>query len=451
MKQGPDELVILLTRGISQRKMYFARHPKVAAVASGFPERLSGFLKQTGHDSFFLGVVQHKLVYDGKYLIGPSIVGRKLADFAGHLRCGGFLFRPRVQPGEMIELFSLSAEIVEPLEHLNQARELLQGRGISNIELSPVYEDPEQIGLDVRFDGDRNDDEKSGMFLCQGLYEIVDGAHSDSALGQRMDIDNAREQGRRLLAGTRHGFKDIMRLVHYPDFDTYTVGHSVRVALLATLVGQSMRLDDDMLLELCVGGLLHDVGKSQIPDEILFKPGRLDPEERAVMETHAQIGAEILMGHDQASMLAVAGAWGHHLRHDGGGYPAAPEWATRHFLTQLLQVCDVFEALTAIRPYKPPLSPRKVYEIMLSDPGAFDPTALGVFVRAVGLYPPGSRLRLSDGRCGIVTAAGDDPERPHVLVTTDPDGNDLSEELCPELDLDSADPTTPQVEAMLVD
>ena len=136
--------------------------------------------------------------------------------------------------------------------------------------------------------------------------------------------------------------------MHYPDFDTYTVGHSVRVALLAVLVGHNMKLDDELLLELCMAGLLHDVGKSQIPDEILFKPGRLDEDERTLMETHAQIGAEILMGHHQASPLAIAGAWGHHLRHDGGGYPDAPEWAARHFLTTLLQVCDVFEALTVI-------------------------------------------------------------------------------------------------------
>lgn len=453
MTKSPDELVILLTRGISQRKMYFSEHPKVAAVAHGFPKKLVAFLEATGRKSLFLGVVERKLVYDGAYLIGPSIVGRKLADFAEHLRCGGFLFQSVVHADEMTQFFTLASDIAEPLAHLGEARALLRERGIRNIELSPVYEDPSLYGPGAEFTGALADDDKgtmAGMFLCQGLYETVDTAHSGSTMGYSLDIDRAREESLHLLAGTRNGFMDIMQLVHYPDFDTYTVGHSVRVALLATLVGQSMKLDDDMLIELCMAGLLHDVGKSQIPDEILFKPGRLDPEEREIMETHARIGAEILMGHEKASLLAVAGAWGHHLRHDGGGYPKAPEWAGRHFLTQLLQVCDVFEALTAIRPYKPPFSPRKVYEIMVSDPGAFDPTALGVFVRAVGLYPPGSRLVLSDGRQGVVTAAGDDPEKPRVLVTSDPEGNELPTELRQEIDLDSSGEAMPAIVEMLV-
>jgi len=452
MMHDPDELVILLTRGISQRKMYFAEHPKVAAVAHAFPKKLVTFLEGAGHKSLFLGVVENKLVYRGTYLIGPSIVGRKLAEFAENLRCGGFLFQSVVHAVEMTQLFTLASEVAEPVAHLEEARTMLRERGIRNIELSPVYEDPEHFGKTAEFSGELADDNEgrmAGMFLCQNLFETVDSAHSGSTMGYSLDIDRAREESGRLVDGTRDGFMDIMQLVHYPDFDTYTVGHSVRVALLATLVGKSMNLDDDMLLELCMAGLLHDVGKSQIPDEILFKPGRLDPEEREIMETHAQIGAEILMGHEKASMLAVSGAWGHHLRTDGGGYPKAPAWAPRHFLTQLLQVCDVFEALTAIRPYKPPFSPRRVYEIMVGDEGAFDPTALGVFVRAVGLYPPGSRLVLSDGTRGIVTAAGIDPEKPRVLVQTDREGNELPTEMQHEVDLDAEVENLPEVEEML--
>ncbi len=457
MKHDPDELVILLTRGISQRKMYFAEHPKVAAISHSFPKELVSFLEQSGSKSLFLGVVDRKLVYHGTYLIGPSIVGSKLSEFAEFLRCGGFLFQSVVHADEMTQFFTLASEIAEPLAHLAEARALLRERGIRNIELSPVYEDPEHFGGLSDFAGefngelaDDNDGQMAGMFLCQNLYDTVDTAHTGSTMGYSLDIDRAREESGKLVDGTREGFMDIMQLVHYPDFDTYTVGHSVRVALLATLVGKSMNLNDETLLELCMAGLLHDVGKSQIPDEILFKPGRLDVEERDIMETHARIGAEILMGHEKASMLAVAGAWGHHLRSDGGGYPKAPEWAGRHFLTQLLQVCDVFEALTAIRPYKPPFSPRRVYEIMVQDEGAFDPTALGVFVRAVGLYPPGSRLVLTDGTRGIVTAAGNDPEKPVVLIQSDREGNELPAEMHHEVDLDAEAEDLPAVEELLM-
>lgn len=453
MRIDPDELVILLTRGISQRRMYFADHPKVAAISRSFPQKLVEFLKAEKRKSLFLGVVDGKLVHNGHYLIGPNIVGSKLSAFAENLKCGGFLFQGVVHADEMTELFTIASELAEPVENLEEARSLVRNRGIRNIELSPVYEDPEHFGRRSDIDSlpaDDGEGRMAGMFLCRDLFECVDTALSGTARGYSLDIDQAREDSRQLVAGTREGFMDIMQLVHYPDFDTYTVGHSVRVALLAVLVGHGMKLDDEMLLELCMAGLLHDVGKSRIPDEILFKPGRLDAEERTIMETHAKIGAEILMGHDQATPLAIAGAWGHHLRADGGGYPNAPAWAARHFLTQVLQVCDVFEALTAIRPYKPPFTPRRVYEIMVSDVGAFDPAAFGVFVRAVGMYPPGSNVILSDGSRGVVTAAGDDPERPHVLLTDDREGNGIPEVGRDVVDLGGEGDEVPEVAELVI-
>jgi len=172
---------------------------------------------------------------------------------------------------------------------------------------------------------------------------------------------------------------------------------------------------------------LHDVGKSKIPDEILFKPGRLDKEEFTIMQSHARVGAEILMEHKTATPLDVSAAWGHHLRHDGGGYPARPPWAVRDNVTKLLQVCDVFEALTAIRPYKAPMTPHQAFEIMLGDEGAFDPAVLTTFIRTLGLYPPGNQVRLSDGSHAVVVAAGTDVLRPLVELTADADGQPVPE------------------------
>jgi putative nucleotidyltransferase with HDIG domain len=201
----------------------------------------------------------------------------------------------------------------------------------------------------------------------------------------------------------------------------------VRVATLAVHLGDRLGLPDEELLALGAAGLLHDVGKSKIPEEILYKPGRLDQEEFAIMKSHARLGAEILMEHKTTTPMDVAAAWGHHLRHDGDGYPEAPDWAVRDSVTALLQVCDVFEALTAIRPYKAPMTPREAYGIMLKDEGAFDPGLLHAFITTLGLYPPGSQVRLSDGRHGSVLAAGRDLDKPRVRVLLDAAGRPLRE------------------------
>src|SRR6185295_11303108 len=101
-------------------------------------------------------------------------------------------------------------------------------------------------------------------------------------------------------------------------------------------------------------------------------------------------------------------------------------WARRSRVTALVQVCDVFEALTAIRPYKPALTPARALEIMLADRGAFDPWAFSALVATVGLYPPGSRVRLDTGEQATVVRAGAHVARPVVELTRGTDGRALS-------------------------
>ena len=114
----------------------------------------------------------------------------------------------------------------------------------------------------------------------------------------------------------------------------------------------------------------------------------------------------------------------------------------------LIQVCDVFEALTAIRPYKRALTPRHAFEIMLSDREAYSPLAMRALVRAVGLYPPGQSVLLGDGRTAVVTHAGGDIERPRVRLTHGVDGAPLPKAEALEIDL-AAGPGAPAISRLL--
>ena len=105
--------------------------------------------------------------------------------------------------------------------------------------------------------------------------------------------------------------------------------------------------------------------------------------------------------------------------------------------TCLLQVCDVFEALTAVRPHQTARSAQRAFEIMLEDRAAFDMGALSALLRATGIYPPGSRIRLSTGEQGVVVAAGRDMARPQVEVTHDSNGSPFAPSDMPILDLSS--------------
>jgi putative nucleotidyltransferase with HDIG domain len=456
MQASLDQLVILLSSSIAQRRLYFADHPKVQSLGKDFVTLLRNYLDDIGQDEVFIGVIEGKLVHNGRYLIGPSIAGRQLIEFIGLLRCGGIAFNRQTSDLDVRKLLSLAVEIKEPLSDLTESRQLLASREISNVRVAAAYRDKQGFVAEESLGAWQGKDQGYGkldspLLVYQALYDTVSGAHGNAALNRTLDMDSTRSVSEYLLHSTRDSFTDIMQVMQYPDFDSYTVGHSVRVATLAVHIGNQAGLSDEQLLDMGTAGLLHDVGKSRIPDEILYKPGHLDTGEFQIMQSHAILGAEILLEHKNVTLLDVAAAWGHHIRHDGGGYPTSPPWGVRSKITALLQICDVFEALTAIRPYKAPMKPRTAYEIMLRDEGAFDPVILRAFIRSLGLYPPGNTVRLSDGTFACVVAAGSDIARPRVRLTHDAAGSPLAEAMQAEVDLGAKEQNGLAVMDLLLD
>lgn len=416
-----NDFLMLLSRGMGIRKLYFAEHNKVLDVSSNIVKSLKAYFQASQEDELFVGIIEGTLVYNGRRLTGPSVVGHQLVQLADRLGCGGFTFQRTVSVQEIVRLLDLNVDLPQMVKSLTEARQLLLSRGISNITVAYRYmQSSEMIPKDRKFTWMGKDADvalKSPARLFQALFDVVESAHDNASLGRTIDIESAKSVGEYLLQYTRSNFSDIMQHIHYPNFDTYTVGHSVRVASLAVYIGITLELADSTLLDLGTAALLHDVGKSKIPEEILFKPARLTDVEFSVIKRHSALGAEILLGHSNTTAMDIAAAWGHHIHYNGKGYPELPSWMPRHSLTALMQICDVFEALTAIRPYKAPLSPHEAYSIMLADKkGTYHPALLAHFIAAVGLYPPGNVVTLSDGRKGVVVSVGKQIARPEIEI-----------------------------------
>jgi len=432
-----NTLLLLLCRGISTRKLYFPQHPKVQEYTRDFISSLDDFCKEAGSDRLFIGIVNGELVFEGKVLVGPSIVGRQLFDFAERLCCGGFSFSRMTTIAEFTELLNLTVELAQPVANLEQARELMQSRGVKNIEIARHYMGQAEEGENREaWQGqDTGTVVKSPTLVYQALFDTVSKAHTDVTTGDSIDIDKTKSVSEYLLHFARTRFSDVMRHIHYPDYDSYTVGHSVRVATLAVFAAWAFGWKKDLLLALGTAALLHDVGKGRMPPEILYKRGRLNEEEMDVIRTHPRLGAEILLAQRKTSELDIAAAWGHHIRQDGGGYPKQASWAVRHPIIALLQICDVFEALTAVRPYKSQISPHAAFSIMLEDKDAFQPSLLASFIHVVGIFPPGNTVVLSDRRCGIVVAVGPLIDRPVVEITHDSSGKEIRSDEPLKIDL----------------
>jgi HD-GYP domain-containing protein (c-di-GMP phosphodiesterase class II) len=143
--------------------------------------------------------------------------------------------------------------------------------------------------------------------------------------------------------------------------DPYTAGHERRVAELARLTGKRMELDENRLTGLYIGGLLHDIGKISIPESILSKPGKLTEEEWNLLRSHSRRGYEILKDTNLPWSIADM-ALHHHERLNGSGYPDGLSGEELSLEVRILGVCDVAEAMSSHRPYRPARSRDEVLE-----------------------------------------------------------------------------------------
>lgn len=217
--------------------------------------------------------------------------------------------------------------------------------------------------------------------------------------------------------------------------DDYTFAHSVNVCSFAILIGMSFALHRGQLRELAIGALMHDLGKTVLPSEILQKPGPLSPSEYEQMQGHTNAGFNILRRQGEISLLSAHIAFQHHERVDGTGYPRALAGSDIHLYGRIVAVADVYDALVSDRAYRPRYLPHKAAELLIDESGkAYDEEVVRKFLQQVAFYPTGTLVRLSTGVIGVVMDVNKPvTTRPIVRALYDSDGDDIGNHY--ELDL----------------
>lgn len=201
--------------------------------------------------------------------------------------------------------------------------------------------------------------------------------------------------------------------------DEYTFKHSVDVATMSMIVARQYGLTDSQVYEIGISGLLHDIGKSKIPNEILNKAGRLTDEEFALMKRHSLFGYEILKQKDNLSNSIKMGVLQHHEKNNGKGYPLGVTEDKINLYAKIISVADIYDALVTERPYKNAFTPRDAVEMIMAMTEELDITVMKSFLESVILYPVGSDVELSTGeKARVIENSPQYVLRPKVIGLT---------------------------------
>lgn len=184
--------------------------------------------------------------------------------------------------------------------------------------------------------------------------------------------------------------------------DEYTYKHSVDVGTMAAVLAKAVGENDDFIHDVTVSGLLHDIGKEKIPQEIINKPAKLTAEEFEIIKTHPVHGYRILVKTDDVSEEMRQGILNHHENVDGTGYPRGLTEEEIGKMGQMLSIVDVYDALVTERSYKEAKSPSQAIEIMFSMGNKFNIEYFKTFLTVVNPYPNGCVVNLSNGEKATV-------------------------------------------------
>lgn len=276
-------------------------------------------------------------------------------------------------------------------------------QGEVNAELDRRLQEIAEKPVDKPIVADLKDEAVRARRLHGEANKVVRHILDDIRFGQKIQVARVEPLIDSMVESVFRNQDALLPLARLKNLDDYTFEHSVGVCALLVAFGRSMKLPKETIREVALGGLLHDIGKTQIPDSILNKPAKLTDDEFARMQSHVAESLRLLDGLPGigAATLAVVGE--HHERFDGTGYPFKKAGEGISLYGQMAAIVDVYDAITSEKVYNRGMQPTQALKKLLEwSNHHFDPQLVQGFVRAIGIYPTGSLVRLESKRMGVV-------------------------------------------------
>lgn len=253
--------------------------------------------------------------------------------------------------------------------------------------------------------------------LFRETTSVIRNLMEDTRVGKQVEIASLDPMAERMVQSVFRNHHALTGISRIKSKDEYTFMHCVSVAGLLVTFSREQGFSQEDIQQVAIGGLIHDIGKTMTPQEVLNKPGRLEPEEMEIMQGHVTHSREILQETLGVSQTAMDISVLHHERIDGTGYPLGLSGEQISLIGKMSAIVDVYDALTSVRVYKDAWEPTLALKKLLEwSPDHFDKELVQHFIRCLGIYPVGSLVELESGLAGIVTEPGEDMLRPRLRI-----------------------------------
>jgi putative nucleotidyltransferase with HDIG domain len=225
----------------------------------------------------------------------------------------------------------------------------------------------------------------------------------DLRLGGVINSEQARDTVKDCVHSVLRNADALLWMSKIRSQDEYTAEHCLNVCILAIAFGRHLGMSEADLERLGMCGLLHDVGKMRVDQEVLNKPSSLTEQEFTLIKAHTVHGRNLLMASPGIPNSTIDVAYSHHEKMDGTGYPRGLTSSGISELAKMIAIVDAYDAMTADRCYSPSIPSTEALKIIFTDRGThFDDRLALEFIKSVGLYPPGTLVELVNGLVAIV-------------------------------------------------
>jgi HD-GYP domain-containing protein (c-di-GMP phosphodiesterase class II) len=351
-----------------------------------------------------------RIRYSLEYLLNFDFLVREFKN----REIGSIIFKDRIRPDDLkifLKAFILAGFSDSPYE-----------------KMSELMEESHRIGIDKLKKVKEGDEVDVRKIIKKTYFNAVSfskGVMTKIKSGEKVSIKKAKRIVETMVDQILEEEQLLLSMTAIKDYDEYTYHHSVNVSILSVALGQRLGLSKKVLTELGLAALFHDIGKIEIPYEVLNKPSNFSDDEWKLIRKHPIWGVRAILklrGFDSSTMRTSIVAFEHHMNYDFTGYPRVRKHTDLDFFSRIVSIADQYDAMTSARVYsRIPMSPDKALSIMMERSGTqLDPLLLKFFINMVGVFPIGSLVMLDTRELGLVYESDVVfMERPRVLIIID--------------------------------